>query len=432
MRRKLLTTAFAVVVAVTVSGAAFATGPLAKLWTGEAWFEVQPDRVAPTVPHMHCLAMFWDDVPGDPHYKAYYITGAGGDFWTGLARSYDGVNFENVSVVLTTGPEGSWDDWIASFSSVWKEGDVYYMVYEGANLDPQHRVHQIGLATSTDGIHFTKRGPIFAPSGVPGTFDSHHAGTPSLYKEAGTWYLFYHGHDAVDVQIGLATAPVVNGDWTDLRNFQRVQSTPIIPTSASGWDSGTTGKRSRLIREGDYWYMAFEGSTDQPFDTADWSTGIARSTDLVNWEKLPTNPVLPQTSGGFGYDGPELMYVGDDIYIYFRLCDGSGGNDTYRAKLIAIPEPSTAAPVALKRRNIVDIQTLTTFFMWCTIINGALLVLWTIMFILAPNLVYRTQSKWFPVPRETFNLVMYLFLGLFKIIYLVFNLVPYVALLIIG
>ncbi len=79
-----------------------------------------------------------------------------------------------------------------------------------------------------------------------------------------------------------------------------------------------------------------------------------------------------------------------------------------------------------------DIQTLTTFFMWCTVMNGALLVLWTIMCLFAPDLVYRTQSRWFPISRETFNVVIYCFLGAFKIFFLVFNLVPYLALLIIG
>ena len=79
-----------------------------------------------------------------------------------------------------------------------------------------------------------------------------------------------------------------------------------------------------------------------------------------------------------------------------------------------------------------DIQTLTTFFMWCTIINGSLLILWVTMSIWTPDLVYRTQSKWFPIPRETFNVLMYSFLGLFKIVFLFFNVVPYVALLIIG
>ncbi len=79
-----------------------------------------------------------------------------------------------------------------------------------------------------------------------------------------------------------------------------------------------------------------------------------------------------------------------------------------------------------------DIQTLTTFFMWCTVINGALLIFWALMCMLAPDLVYRTQSNWFPIARETFNVLIYSFLGLFKIIFLVFNLVPYVALLLVG
>ncbi len=76
-----------------------------------------------------------------------------------------------------------------------------------------------------------------------------------------------------------------------------------------------------------------------------------------------------------------------------------------------------------------DLHTLTMFFMWCTIINGGLLILWTACSVFAPSLVYRTQSKWFPMPRETFNVVIYSFLGFFKIVFLVFNVVPYVALL---
>ena len=79
-----------------------------------------------------------------------------------------------------------------------------------------------------------------------------------------------------------------------------------------------------------------------------------------------------------------------------------------------------------------NIQSLTMFFGWCTIINGGILILWTVFFAFAPDLVYRTQSKWFPIPRETFNVVIYSFLGFFKVVFLFFNVVPYVALLIVG
>ncbi len=75
---------------------------------------------------------------------------------------------------------------------------------------------------------------------------------------------------------------------------------------------------------------------------------------------------------------------------------------------------------------------LTLFFMWCTILNGILLVFWAIFILLAPDWVYRLQNVWFPITRENFNLLIYSFMGLFKIFFLVFNLVPYLALLIIG
>ncbi|MBT8037917.1 MAG: hypothetical protein KJO21_10265 [Verrucomicrobiae bacterium] len=77
------------------------------------------------------------------------------------------------------------------------------------------------------------------------------------------------------------------------------------------------------------------------------------------------------------------------------------------------------------------IETLTTFFMWCTIINGILLIYTSLLVIFAPDFIYRMQSKWFPISRDSFNLVVYSYLGLFKILFLFFNLAPYIALLII-
>jgi len=48
-----------------------------------------------------------------------------------------------------------------------------------------------------------------------------------------------------------------------------------------------------------------------------------------------------------------------------------------------------------------------------------------------PELVYRTQRTWFPLSKDVFTVLIYSFLGLFKIFFLVFNLVPYIALLIV-
>ena len=78
-----------------------------------------------------------------------------------------------------------------------------------------------------------------------------------------------------------------------------------------------------------------------------------------------------------------------------------------------------------------DTATLTSFFMWCTIINVSLMSFWAVMIALAPNLVYRTQRFWFPLSKETFTVVMYAFLAVFKIMVIVLNLVPWIALLIV-
>ena len=79
-----------------------------------------------------------------------------------------------------------------------------------------------------------------------------------------------------------------------------------------------------------------------------------------------------------------------------------------------------------------DIETVRAFFMWCAIINAALLALSFVILALAGDWVYRMHGRWFPMPRETFNVVIYSFLGIFKILVIMFNLVPYVALVIVG
>ena len=79
-----------------------------------------------------------------------------------------------------------------------------------------------------------------------------------------------------------------------------------------------------------------------------------------------------------------------------------------------------------------DISTLQSFFMWCTILNVSLMLFWTAIWLMAPDMVYRTQQRFFPITREYFDRFFYGFLAVFKLLFIVFNLVPFIALLIIG
>lgn len=79
-----------------------------------------------------------------------------------------------------------------------------------------------------------------------------------------------------------------------------------------------------------------------------------------------------------------------------------------------------------------DIATVRSFFMWCTIIDGVLLALSFIVCGWAGDWAYQVHSKWFGISREACNVVIYSFLGLFKLFFWVFNATPFIALALMG
>ncbi len=79
-----------------------------------------------------------------------------------------------------------------------------------------------------------------------------------------------------------------------------------------------------------------------------------------------------------------------------------------------------------------DTQLLARFFMWCTILNAGLMALVFLLWLVAADLIYKAHGKWYPMPRETFNVEIYRLLGTYKVLVFVLNVVPWVALLLIG
>ncbi len=78
------------------------------------------------------------------------------------------------------------------------------------------------------------------------------------------------------------------------------------------------------------------------------------------------------------------------------------------------------------------IQTLQAFFMWCSIINFGMLMLTFVLCASAADWIYKMHSRWFPISRVAFNTILYSFLGFYKIIVIVFCIIPWIALSIIG
>ena len=53
-----------------------------------------------------------------------------------------------------------------------------------------------------------------------------------------------------------------------------------------------------------------------------------------------------------------------------------------------------------------DIVTVKSLFMWCTLLNVVVLTISFLICTAAGDWVYRMHSKWFPMPRESFNVVI--------------------------
>jgi hypothetical protein len=69
---------------------------------------------------------------------------------------------------------------------------------------------------------------------------------------------------------------------------------------------------------------------------------------------------------------------------------------------------------------------------WCSVINVGLLLFWLLWLQLAHDFVYRFHGKWFKLSVERFDTIHYTLMGLFKIGIILFNIVPYFALRIVG
>src|SRR5262245_37982276 len=104
---------------------------------------------------------------------------AGGEpLWTnGWEKSQD-------NPVLSLSPKGKFDSQNIFAPAIVKHDGTYYLYYAGGPSGPQTGEefinYQLGLATSTDGIHFRKTGEPLLPLG---SRDNFHA-TPTLLRDA--------------------------------------------------------------------------------------------------------------------------------------------------------------------------------------------------------------------------------------------------------
>lgn len=186
--------------------------------------------------------------------------------------------------------------------AAWSDGETIHLIYraeDSSGVGIWNGTSRIGLATSTNGITFTREAePIFGPADpweLPGGTED-----PRIVRIDGTFYLTYTGYDGETARLGIASSP-------DLRTWTR--HGPTFPER--GWT-----KSGAILPEpidGKYW-MYFG-------DTNIWA---AHSTDLINWTVVEEPAIRPRP-GMFDSrlvePGPPPMMTEHGILLLYNSAD---------------------------------------------------------------------------------------------------------------
>ncbi|RME00450.1 MAG: T9SS C-terminal target domain-containing protein [Calditrichaeota bacterium] len=217
----------------------------------------------------------------------------------GYAWSIDGIHWQRLSEpVLVAGPKGSWDDVICNPGAVIKENGLFKMYYLGGTYVPGYPQHwpfvgfQVGLATSTDGIHWTKyNDPATGGEGQ------------SLYN--------YSDPIIKAMPVSMAEKP-----WAQARIFMQT-----ILRTENGYETWASG----------------EQVMNQTFFT---SIGYLTSSDGMHWKFYPDNPVLsPTFTWTTSVEWANVIRIGDTYHMWYTANKFPGAEIAYAVAPVAKPEP---------------------------------------------------------------------------------------------
>jgi predicted GH43/DUF377 family glycosyl hydrolase len=127
----------------------------------------------------------------------------------GLATSLDGIAWSKYAgnPIMVSDPKDKWESFLVTDSRIVKVNLTYHMFYHGA---PGPYGYQIGYASSTDGIHWTRypNNPVLT-LGAPWAWDGYSLSQHWVLWKDGVFKMWYGARDYGNVfQIGYATSPL--------------------------------------------------------------------------------------------------------------------------------------------------------------------------------------------------------------------------------
>lgn len=239
-----------------------------------------------------------------------FYSGFDGKVWhTGRSISKDGIIWTKGGKVLSP-IASTWEgDYIAANGHALEhEGKFFYWYQAG-------RPPKLGLATSSDGIHFDRRQAPVLDVGPRGSWDERAVADPYVIRLGATFYMFYLGQDRAQRQrLGLALSD-------DGVKWWKLRANPILELGGRGeFDENGLGEPAVWSSHGYYW-MLYTGRDR----VENRRMGMARSLDGVRWEKL-REPVI---AGGEAWNSKvvcdaTVLPSDNEVRVWF------GGGDVAR------------------------------------------------------------------------------------------------------
>ncbi len=171
----------------------------------------------------------------------------------GLAVSTDGIHWKRRSNPVME-PDQNWEKQAVMCPHVLfdEEESLYKMWYAaGCNHEPD----AIGYAESRDGISWMKcpGNPVLTPDPEQ-SWEQHKVVAPCVVKEDGWYYLFYVGHLHEErAQVGLARSRDGKGGW------EKHPQNPLVCPDNEAWDSVAVYK-PYVMKVNDQWVMWYNGA----------------------------------------------------------------------------------------------------------------------------------------------------------------------------
>jgi hypothetical protein len=200
--------------------------------------------------------------------------------YLGHATSRDGINWtrDPANPLHAT-------SWVEDVCVVKADG-AYWMFAEGEK-DIAH------LLTSTDARNWTDLGPLDIRNFDGTPISAGPRGTPAVWLENGVWNLFYERGDQA---VWLARS-------TDRKVWVNASDEPVLKKGPEDYDKAAVAF-NQIIKKNGVYYAIYHANSTYPWK--DWTTCLARSRDLVHWEKYPGNPIVRNNnSSGIFVETPE-------------------------------------------------------------------------------------------------------------------------------